>query len=36
MKFKVIDGYVILDGEVKLNGSIIEVPNDERREIWFW
>ena len=35
MKYRVIDGYVVLDGVTKLKGAIIDLPsNEERTRIW--
>ena len=35
MKYRVIDGYVLLDGVTKLKGVVIDLPsNEERTRIW--
>ena len=34
MKYRVIDGYVLLDGVTKLKGAVIDLQNDDRTRIW--
>ena len=34
MKYRVIDGYVLLDGVSKLKGAVIDLQDDERTRIW--